>query len=69
MRFQKKQKQKEIKDILSKYFSLENNNVDKCVDEIVEIIKSEHIAKEHFREEYVNMIIEQHDKKSVMFCE
>jgi len=59
MRFQKSKITKQIKSILKM------NDEETAIKNIVEIIESEHIAKEHFRQQRDYVIIELQDKKDM----
>ena len=48
MRFQRKKIRKQIEDVLNMYIETEKYPPE-MINRILEIVKSEHIAKEHFR--------------------
>jgi hypothetical protein len=59
MRFQRKRFIRQIKDILK------SNDEETAIKKIVEIIKGEHIAKEHFRIQRDNTMIALQDRKDM----
>ena len=56
MRFQRKKIRKQIEDVLNMYIETEKYPPE-MINRILEIVKSEHIAKEHFRKQRDNAII------------
>ena len=50
MGFQRKKIRKQIEDVLSMYIETEKYPPE-MINRILEIVKSEHIAKEHFRKQ------------------
>ena len=63
MRFQRKKIRKQIEDVLNMYIEIEKYPP-KMINRILEIVKSEHIAKEHFRKQRDNAIIRSDYSKS-----
>jgi CRISPR/Cas system-associated endonuclease Cas1 len=63
MRFQKKKITEEVRGILGKYLDVTEKEFSGCADKIVALIESEHIAKEHFRKQRDNCLIEFQDRK------
>ena len=59
MRFQRKKIRKQIEDVLNLYIETEKYPPE-MINRILEIVKSEHIAKEHFRKQRDNALI-RHD--------
>ena len=64
MRFQKKKVTENVRGILGKYLDGTEKEFRDATEKIVEIIKGEHIAKEHFRKQVVNCLIELQDRKN-----
>ena len=56
MRFQRKKIRKQIEDVFNMYIETEKYPPE-MINRILEIVKSEHIAKEHFRKQRDNAII------------
>ena len=65
MRFQRKKIRKQIEDVLNMYIETEKYPPE-MINRILEIVKSEHIAKEHFRKQRDNAIINS-DTKDLLF--
>lgn len=63
MRFQHKKITENVRGILGKYLDGTEKEFKEATEKIVEIIKSEHIAKEHFRKQRDNCLIELQDRK------
>ena len=63
MRFQRKKIRKQIEDVLNMYIETEKYPPE-MINRILEIVKSEHIAKEHFRKQRDNAIIIDDSSKS-----
>ena len=63
MRFQRKKFRKQIEDVLNLYIETEKYPPE-MINRILEIVKSEHIAKEHFRKQRDNAIIRDDSSKS-----
>ena len=63
MRFQRKKFRKQIEDVLNMYIETEKYPPE-MINRILEIVKSEHIAKEHFRKQRDNAIIRYDYSKS-----
>ena len=63
MRFQRKKIRKQIEDVLNMYIETEKYPPE-MINRILEIVKSEHIAKEHFRKQRDNAIIRYDYSKS-----
>ena len=63
MRFQGKKIRKQIEDVLNKYIETEKYPPE-MINRNLEIVKSEHIAKEHFRKQRYCTIIEYYYSKS-----
>ena len=63
MRFQRKKIRKQIEDVLNMYIETEKYHPE-MINRILEIVKSEHIAKEHFRKQRDNAIIRYDYSKS-----
>jgi hypothetical protein len=63
MRFQKKKVTENVRGILGKYLDGTEKEFREATEKIVEIIKCEHIAKEHFRKQRDNGLIELQDRK------
>ena len=63
MRFQRKKIRKQIEDVLNMYIETEKYPPE-MINRILEIVKSEHIAKEHFRKQRDNAIIRYDNSKS-----
>ena len=61
MRFQRKKIRKQIEDVLNMYIETEKYPPE-MINRILEIVKSEHIAKEHFRKQRDNAIIKSDTK-------
>ena len=57
MKFQKKKITEDVRDILGKYLDGTEKEFREATDKIVNLIKSEHIAKEHFRKQRDNALI------------
>ena len=63
MRFQRKKIRKQIEDVLNMYIETEKYPPE-MINRILEIVKSEHIAKEHFRKQRDNALIRYDYSKS-----
>ena len=63
MYFQRKKIKKQIEDVLNMYIETEKYPPE-MINRILEIVKSEHIAKEHFRKQRDNAIIRYDNSKS-----
>lgn len=63
MRFQRKKIKKQIEDILNMYIET-GKYPPEMINRILEIVKSEHIAKEHFRKQRDNALIRDDNSKS-----
>ena len=61
MRFQRKKIRKQIEDVLNMYIETEKYPPE-MINRILEIVKSEHIEKEHFRKQRDNAIIKSDTK-------
>lgn len=57
MKFQKKKVTEEVRGILGKYLDGTEREFREATEKIVKIIKGEHIAKEHFRTQRDNALI------------
>jgi CRISPR/Cas system-associated endonuclease Cas1 len=57
MKFQKKKITEDVRGILGKYLDGTEKEFREATDKIVNLIKSEHIAKEHFRKQRDNALI------------
>lgn len=57
MKFKKKKAIKEVENILAKYFNGTEKEFIEVTNKIVDLIKAEHIAKEHFRKQRDNALI------------
>ncbi len=57
MKFQKKKITEDVRGILGKYLDGTQKEFREATDKIVNLIKSEHIAKEHFRKQRDNALI------------
>ena len=57
MKFQKKKVTEQVRGILSKYLDGTEKEFKEATEIIVNLIKSEHIAKEHFRKQRDNALI------------
>ena len=65
MAFQKKKVTENVRGILSKYLDGTEKEFREATQKIVLLIKSEHIAKEHFRKQRDNCLIELQDSKDM----
>lgn len=63
MIFQRKKIRKQIEDVLNMYIETEKYPPE-MINRILEIVKSEHIAKEHFRKQRDNALIRYDYSKS-----
>lgn len=63
MRFENKKYQKIVRGILTSNYYTSGFGIEKSINEIVALIKAEHIAKEHFRNQRDNCLIELSDIK------
>lgn len=57
MKFQKKKVSEQVRGILSKHLDGTEMEFREATEKIVQIIKGEHIAKEHFRNQRDNALI------------
>lgn len=57
MKFQKKKVTEQVRGILGKYLDGTEKEFKEVTEIIVNLIKSEHIAKEHFRKQRDNALI------------
>lgn len=57
MKFKKKKITQEVRGILGKYLDGTEREFREATEKIVEIIKGEHVAKEHFRKQRDNALI------------
>lgn len=57
MKFQKKKQIENIRGILSRHLDGTEKEFRECAQEIVLLIKTEHVAKEHFRKQRDNALI------------
>lgn len=57
MKFQKKKVAEQVRGILGKYLDGTEKEFREATEIIVNLIKSEHIAKEHFRKQRDNALI------------
>lgn len=57
MKFKKKKITEQVRNILGKYLDGNEMEFREATERIVEIIKGEHIAKEHFRKQRDNAVI------------
>lgn len=62
MRFQYKKITENVRGILEKHLDGTENEFREATEKIVEIIKAEHIAKEHFRKQSINCLMELRDR-------
>lgn len=62
MKFQKKKVSEEVRGILGKYLDGTEMEFREATEKIVDIIKGEHIAKEHFRKQRDNNITKLQDR-------
>ena len=65
MKFQKKKITEQVRGILGKYLDGTEREFREATEKIVEIIKGEHVAKEHFRKQRDNALIAA-DKSDVL---
>ena len=63
MRFQRKKFRKQIEDVLNMYLETEKYPPE-MINRILEIVKSEHIAKKHYRKQRDNALIRDDYSKS-----
>ena len=63
MRFQRKKVTENVRGILGKYLDGTEKEFRECAGKIVALIEYEHIAKEHFRKQRDNGLIELQDRK------
>lgn len=63
MRFENKKYKAKVREILTSNYYTSGFGIEKSVEEIVALIKAEHVAKEHFRTQRDNCLIEISDLK------
>jgi hypothetical protein len=62
-KFNKKKYRESVRGILGKYLDGTEKEFSKCAEEILALIEAEHIAKEHFREQAVEAVLESCEKQ------